>query len=59
MKVQVTLSDDLVKKIDEVAKVIGASRSSLCGMFIYHGMKDYLHELDSDKDWIHKLLDKQ
>lgn len=59
MKIQVTLNEDLVKRIDEVAKNIGASRSSLCGMFIYHGMKDYLHELDNNHDWIHKLLDKE
>lgn len=59
MKIQVTLNDNLVKKIDDVAKIIGASRSSLCAMFIYHGLRDYLKESDlNHDDWAKKLLDE-
>lgn len=34
MKVQVNLSEELVQKIDEYAKKMGVSRSSLCGVWI-------------------------
>lgn len=34
MRVQVNVSDDLVKKIDEYAKVMGVSRSALCSVWI-------------------------
>lgn len=34
MKVQVNLSDEIVKKIDNYAKYMGVSRSALCGMYI-------------------------
>lgn len=34
MRVQVNVSDDLVKKIDEYAKIMGVSRSALCSVWI-------------------------
>lgn len=38
MKVQVMLNDDLVAQLDDYAKAVGMSRSSLCGFFIGQGM---------------------
>lgn len=38
MKVQVNVNDDMVKKIDQYAKAMGVSRSSLCAMFIGQGV---------------------
>lgn len=38
MKVQVNVSDELVKQLDEYAKAVGLSRSALCGYFIGRGM---------------------
>lgn len=34
MKVQVNLNEDIVKKIDDYAKLIGVSRSAVCAMWI-------------------------
>lgn len=34
MKVQVMLNDDMVSKLDNYAKQIGVSRSSLCAVII-------------------------
>ena len=34
MKVQVNLSEDLVARIDKFAKLMGVSRSALCGVWI-------------------------
>lgn len=38
MRIQVNLSDELVKQLDEYAKAVGFSRSALCGYFIGQGM---------------------
>jgi len=38
MRVQVNVSDDLVKQLDEYANAVGLSRSALCGYFIGQGM---------------------
>lgn len=38
MKVQVNLNDDMVAKIDKLAKEIGVSRSSYCAMLIGQGV---------------------
>lgn len=38
MRVQVNVSDDLVKELDEYATLVGISRSALCAYFIGQGM---------------------
>lgn len=38
MKVQVTVSDEMVTKIDSYAKEMGISRSALCSVFIGQGV---------------------
>lgn len=38
MRVQVNMSDEMVKKIDDYAKTMGVSRSALCSMFIGEGV---------------------
>lgn len=34
MKVQINLSDDMVKKIDKYSQMMGVSRSSFCGVWL-------------------------
>lgn len=41
MKIQVTISDEVVDKIDFYAKQMGTSRSSLCANFIGQGIMGY------------------
>lgn len=41
MKVQVTVSDEMVNKIDKYANLMGVSRSALCAMFIGQGIMGY------------------
>ena len=41
MKVQVNVSDELVERIDNYAKMMGVSRSALCGVFIGQGIMNY------------------
>lgn len=41
MKIQVNVSDDLVKQIDEYANMMGISRSALCATFIGQGVLGY------------------
>ena len=38
MRVQVNISNEMVKKIDDYAKTMGVSRSALCSMFIGEGV---------------------
>lgn len=38
LKVQVTVSDEMVTKIDSYAKEMGISRSALCSVFIGQGV---------------------
>lgn len=38
MKVQVNLSDEMVSRVDVVAKNIGMSRSAICAYFIGQGI---------------------
>lgn len=38
MKVQVIMSEEMVKRVDDYAKSIGVSRSALCAMFIGQGV---------------------
>lgn len=38
MRIQVNISDQLAKQIDEYADAIGMSRSSLCAYFIGQGI---------------------
>lgn len=40
MKVQVTLNDELVKKIDEFAEYVGTNRSSVCALAIGQYVKE-------------------
>jgi len=46
MKVQVNVSDELVKKIDEYAKIMGISRSALCAVWIGQGALGYEKTFD-------------
>lgn len=54
MKLQVLVSDELVTRIDKVAKIYGTSRSSLCASIIGFHLPDwekaYKEELASLED---------
>lgn len=41
MRVQVNLSDDMVKRLDMYAELMGVSRSSLCAQFIGQAVLAY------------------
>lgn len=41
MRVQVNLSDDMVKRLDMYAELMGVSRSSLCAQFIGQAVLSY------------------
>lgn len=38
MRIQVNVSDEMVKRIDEVASLLGVSRSALCSVFVGQGV---------------------
>lgn len=41
MRLQITVNDDLVKKIDKYAKMVGISRSAMCALWIGQGVVGY------------------
>lgn len=58
MKLQVLVSEELVARIDKVAKIYGTSRSSLCASIIgYHlpewekSYKDEIQALENNADY--------
>lgn len=46
-KLQVNVSDELVEKIDIIAKALGVSRSSLCAIWIGQGALGYEKAFDT------------
>ena len=53
MRVQVMMNDNLVKRVDELAKELGMSRSSLCALIIKLCLpKDNETGHDNFIDWI-------
>lgn len=41
MKLQVTVSDDMAKRIDRISDMMGVTRSSLCAVLIGQGIMSY------------------
>lgn len=41
MKLQINVSDEMVKQIDRYAEMMGISRSALCATFIGQGIMGY------------------
>lgn len=41
MRLQITINDEIVKKIDKYAKLIGVSRSAMCATWIGQGVMGY------------------
>lgn len=39
MRIQVNIPEDVVSHLDEIAKKIGLSRSSLCALYISDGLR--------------------
>lgn len=58
MKVQVTLSDELVEKIDEYAKKMGVSRSALCGVWIGQAIISLETTLSNSQSFFSDLVAK-
>lgn len=46
MRVQVNLSDEMVKNVDKYAKQMGVSRSALCSILIGQGIMNYDKAMD-------------
>lgn len=46
LRVQVNLSDEMVKKVDSYAHGMGVSRSALCSMLIGQGILSYDKSFD-------------
>lgn len=55
MKVQVTVSDEMVNKIDKYANLMGISRSALCATFIGQGIMGY----DKTYEMLDGLVEKE
>lgn len=57
MRAQVNLSDDMVVRVDKIAKTYGVSRSALCSMFIGQMVSntekgiEFANNLMNDKDF--------
>lgn len=56
MIIQVTLADEMVKKVDETAKSIGVSRSSFCANLIGQGMLAWNKSVELSNEVAAKLL---
>lgn len=41
MRIQVNVSDEMVKRIDVIASLLGVSRSAMCAVFIGQGVVSY------------------
>lgn len=46
MRIQVNLSEDMNKKVEDYAKQFGVSKSSFCSMLIGQGVMSYDKSLD-------------
>lgn len=46
MRVQVSVSDEMVNRVDEYAHKMGVSRSALCSMLIGQGIMNYDKSMD-------------
>lgn len=46
MRVQVNLSDEMVRMVDDYAKLLGVTRSSLCSMLIGDGVLEFQEARD-------------
>lgn len=46
MRVQVNISEEMLRKVDEYARKIGVSRSSLCSVLIGQGIMNYEKSAD-------------
>lgn len=57
MKVQVNVSDEMVKLIDEYAEMMGVTRSSLCAIFIGQGVMEYNMNYKKDELQIKEIKD--
>lgn len=57
MRVQVNLNDDVVKRIDELAKVMGVSRSALCAVWIGNSLMAHEKTYQSIEGLTHKAFE--
>lgn len=54
MRLQVNVGEDVVKRIDSLAKEIGVSRSALCSMIIYRSLPNPNDDFENEMfdEWI-------
>lgn len=61
MKLQITVSDDMGKRIDRIADMVGVPRSSLCAVLIGQGIMSYekgLQQIEKAGDAIVRSYDE-
>lgn len=56
MIAQITLSEEMVKRIDDAAKSIGVSRSSFCATLLGQGMNAWDKSVELSNEVATKLL---
>ena len=64
MRVQINISEEMLRKVDEYARKIGVSRSSLCSVLVCQGIMGYersseLLKLIGDKVGDYLIEDKK
>ena len=61
MRLQVNVSDNVVKRIDMLAKEIGVTRSALCSMMIYNSLPnpDDEKQCDDFKDFVNYQMESR
>ena len=61
MRLQVNVSDSVVKRIDMLAKEIGVTRSALCSMMIYNSLPnpDDEKECDDFKELVNDRMESR
>lgn len=58
MRVQVNLSEEMVKRVDEYAKAMGTTRSGLCSILIGQGIMSYDKSMNVLEDVGNKIGEK-
>lgn len=59
IRLQVSVSNELVERIDNYAKMIGVGRSALCAIWIADGLAEYDKTYSADKATLAKETHKK
>ena len=59
MKLQISVNDEMVHKIDTLAKALGVSRSALCAIWIGQGLMGFNQAQELVKELGPKLVEQE